>query len=351
MKKSISTKVVGVMIVALFLMAIGCSEDEKPEQTGLVNQIIDDAAEQFVEEVVSASFAMAPFEEEISPDGIFGVNDILVFDSVMYAVYDDGIISYNFRTGVSFAIGTGEVFRAVTLYEENVFVGGDNLYRVVNLALEPVKAEIKGQVRALDSYEHRLIIGTDCGLYSHSAFGNELLFDDIKVSALVTDRDGLWVGSDGDGLYRWDGDEFQRRYLVRDTTIFDNIHALDFNRDYLYVGAETGLFIFDGGSWDQWTVEMGLPSDMIRSIDASGWTVYLATDKGIISYFDNNLYPVRRLEERSGRVIRSFDRKLIVGTEQDGILLKAGSAVTTLIEPIEKRDEAIFSKTEEEVIQ
>ena len=43
----------------------------------------------------------------------------------------------------------------------------------------------------------------------------------------------------------------------------------------------------------QWTTEDGLPSNNVRTIDASDWVVLIGTDAGMISWFRNNLLPLR----------------------------------------------------------
>ncbi len=343
MKKAIKIKVVGAIMLATLIFVIGCSDDKSSGQTGMISQVIDNAAEQFVQDVVEASIDLNVVETD---NTVGDVSDVIVIDSIMYAVYNGGVVIHDFRTGTSNFIRNGEKFGAVTMYEDEIYVGGDNLYRLFNLALEPVKAEYSGFITELSSYEHRLIIGTSSGLFSSNIFGNEKLMDDIYVNAITADNNGLWIGTNGQGLYRWDGIDFKRRYLIRDTTIFDYVYALDFNHNHLFVGASTGFFINDGGRWDQWTIENGLPSDVIKSIDASDWMVKIGSDSGIIAYFDNNLYPVKKLDKQSARSLTSIGQKLIVGTECDGILVKSGPVLKTLIEPVDSMAEAVFSQTE-----
>jgi len=132
--------------------------------------------------------------------------------------------------------------------------------------------------------------------------------DDVSVTAMVSDGAGMWIVIDGQGLYRWDGDMFRKRYLLRDTSIFDNVYALDFNHDHLYVGAATGFFIFNGGRWEHRTIDNGLPSDDVRTIDASSWIVYVGTGEGVVSYFEKNIIPIKKLETTIASVIEPMGK-------------------------------------------
>ena len=93
-----------------------------------------------------------------------------------------------------------------------------------------------------------------------------------------------------------------------------------------------------------------MPSNVINSIDASDWMVYVGTDKGVFSYFDKNIYPVKKLEEAAVSSMKMLGQKLIVGTINDGIIMKSGQFVKTLVEPVSEEREEVFSKSEDETI-
>jgi ligand-binding sensor domain-containing protein len=185
----------------------------------------------------------------------------------------------------------------------------------------------------LCSFNYQLLIGTQCGLFTNSIFGNDLLMDDVSVTAMVADNAGVWVGTGGQGLYRWDGVDFQKRYLSRDPSLFDHINTLDFKHDHLYAGTRNGLHIYDGGSWETLTVEDGLPGNNVIDIDASNWVVYIATDNGIVSCFNYDFMPVAKLENTAAEAVLAKDRKVYVGTCEQGIQMKSGPVLKTLVEP------------------
>jgi hypothetical protein len=213
-----------------------------------------------------------------------------------------------------------------------VYVGGESLYKIVDSVLEPVTIELIGVITDLYSYEYRLMIGTGCGLYATSIFGYEHLFNDISVTSMIADYSGLWVGTKGHGLYKWDGREFHRRYLQRDTTIFDFVNTLEFNHNHLYVGTGEAMYIYDGGRWETITTENGLPSNEINAIDASAWIVYIATPNGVASFFNNEVTPVKKLDDIPATTLRVYGNSLVVGTEDQQLVKKSGPVVRILID-------------------
>ncbi|MEW5923069.1 MAG: hypothetical protein AB1746_03695 [Candidatus Zixiibacteriota bacterium] len=321
-------------IIILSLVIAGCSSDEKQKPTSVVKQVVGEITDSVINQMVDAQFAQAPVKHDKYTGSRFSaISDLIVVDSVVYAVFDKGLIVYSLADSTYRAIDAGEKLNAVAMHGDQIFVGGDNLYLFRNGALETVRHHFDKPIRALQSYKGKLMIGTDQGLYSKADNDIRLVREDIPVTAMTADEDGLWVGTFGKGLFRMDGDEFKKRYLIRDTSIFDYVNCLDYSRGFVYAGTNDAMYIFDGGSWDTWTTENGLPSNVIRDIDASGWVVYIATDNGVIGMFDNNLYPARTLEHRIVNVVQKFEGKVIAGTDSDGLLLKSGSFLKTLIEP------------------
>jgi hypothetical protein len=125
--------------------------------------------------------------------------------------------------------------------------------------------------------------------------------------------------------------------------LFDDINTLAFNHGHLYVGAPSGMFVFDGGQWLTLTEDDGLPSNNVTSIDASRWVVHVATDAGLVTWYNKELAPIARLEDRPADVIRVAGRKIFVGTAQEGLLLKSGPVVKLLTSPPVQPESGIVS--------
>ncbi|UCD62675.1 MAG: hypothetical protein JSW34_07870 [Candidatus Zixiibacteriota bacterium] len=329
-------RIVGLAAVAALLLG-GCGSDDKPRKSSLATEIVDSIASAVATqvtatapEVVSASEVL---KEEDSFKVIADVEEMLIVEPKLYAVFDGGVVVYDFEKESYDVIPAFEKLDAIAFHEGQVYVGGAGFYTVGDSTLQPVDMDFAGHIMSLYSYGYRLMVGTTSGLYATGLFGGELLFDEISVSAMTADESGLWVGTNGDGLYRWDGEEFRKRYLLRDTCIFDVVNTLDFKHRHLYVGTPNGFHIYDGGRWETLTALDGLPADNVRTVDASEWVILLATDEGVISYFNGDFMPVKAMEETRANALCRRGRKVIAATDGEGIVIKSGNVVRTLVPP------------------
>ncbi|MDH4157234.1 MAG: hypothetical protein OEW00_08165 [candidate division Zixibacteria bacterium] len=342
MLKKLFAGVFGIILGTAIVMFAGCAGDEGERNPGIVQQMVDSVATVFAENIVHARLAANQTEaasrggqeDEVQDGPRFSeINDFLLVDGRLYATYHGGVLILDVKSGHLTDVYNGEKLNAVVSHNLKVYVGGDNLYTLTDSTLEPVDIELEGVVKELCSFNYQLLIGTEGGLFTNSIFGNDLLMDDVSVTAMVADDAGVWVGTDGQGLYRWDGVDFRKRYLSRDPSLFDHVNALDFKHDHLYAGTGNGLHIFDGGRWQTLTVEDGLPADNVLDIDASDWVVYIATDSGTVSCFNYDLMPVAKLDKTVAEVLLVKDRKIYAGTRDQGILVKSGPVLKTLVEP------------------
>jgi outer membrane murein-binding lipoprotein Lpp len=332
-------KLILALVAVVSIGLSGCSDDnQKTTKSSIVNEVVDSLASA-VSDNLSKAYAVAARQNDSAEESsdaageTLDIADMVVVDSTVYAVVGENLLIYSLGSRGYETVPAGETLNAVAYHAGKIYVGGASLFTVTDVGLEPVDIEVTGVITDLYSFEYRLMIGTKAGLFSKSIFGNERLFDDISVTAMTADANGLWVGTDGQGLYRWDGSEFTRRYLYRDTGIFDNVQALDFNHDHLYLGTADGFYIFDGGRWETITTENGLPSNDIRAIDASDWVVYLATSDGVVSWFNGDVLPVKKIGDMPASLVRVDGRKIFVASPKVGLLMKSGPVVATLLEP------------------
>lgn len=340
--------VTAVLVIVAVVLFIGCSSDDKPEKVSVVNQVVEDIAETVADSFTEATFAADTVERAEYKGRFTRISDLLIVDSTIYAVFDGGVIVYDLTDTSYIAIGSGEKFNAVALHNEKVYAGGKNLFIVNDGLLESVALRFESEINSLYSFEGKLMIGTGQGLYAKSKDEYELVREDISVSDMTADESGLWVGTGGQGLFRMESDAFKRRFLLRDTAIFNNVNCLDYNRGYVYVGTNDAFYIFDGGSWETLTTENGLPSNSIRAIDASGWVVYVATDAGVIGYFNGDFLPARKLDDKIVNVIEKIGGNVIIGTDSEGLLMKSGDVLRALVEPGEpEAEEDTFTLSED----
>jgi len=359
MKRTQITLILAIGLMTA-LLAIGCGSEEKPKtEKGLIGRVVDTVADGFAqtlndarldtseEATADATLAtnVAATENTVTTEG--GVADLIISDSTVYSIYDDGLAVYDLRTKERTDIATDDRPSAIVEHNGEIFVGVGSLYKIVDGTLEPADGSYFGNITALASLNYRLIIGTDEGVFTRSIFGDETLVEDVVVSALAPDVDGVWIGTDGQGLFRWDGRQVNKRWLERDEALFDFVNALDYRHSHLYLGTDAGLFIYDGGAWAQLTAADGLPGEQVRKIDAASWVVYLVTDGGFVGYFDDEFIPQDKFADYSVTVARRYGSDLIVGTADGYLLKKSGVGINTLIEPDEVFVADLLSKATE----
>jgi len=175
-----------------------------------------------------------------------------------------------------------------------------------------------------------LLIGTSDGLYISDFDGIRELASGIDVSVITQDAEAVWVGTAGQGLYRWDGDTFRKRYLSRDSTLFDNVLAMQFNHDHLYLGTDNGFFVYDGGRWQPYGLADGLPSEVITAINASDWVIKVGTARGAVAFYDGQFTPMPKFENMVVTEFIKDGSKLLAATSNAGLIMKSGGLVTTL---------------------
>jgi len=352
---------IGLAALAIFAL-VGCAGNDDSGNQGVVKQVLDSVTMAVVERLETAQIRTperaavdGSAEEnglpaidlavtiENPPPGLPRVNDMFVDSILVYAVYDGGLLIYDLESHDYSMTAVDENLKALARHAGDLFAGGAGLYRIDGAELIPVEAKFKGEINELYSYGPSLMIGTSEGLFARNILGTINLLEGMDVSSIVEDHFGLWVGTSGQGLYHWNGERFKKRFLARDDSLFDNVTALDFNHNHLYLGTDRGLYVYDGGRWETISTEAGLPSDQVTSIDASGWVVYVGTQAGLVSFFDNEISPVHKMGDRSVSVVRTVGRKLFAGTERDGLILKAGPAVTTLVNPWEEQEGGLAS--------
>lgn len=336
MKKITRNTTMAAALAAAMFALIGCKGDSNDESLAQATPNQDSINEQIVAHAQrstrSGTIPNSGIERHESVI-LSTVYDLAVVDSVAYSVSDGGLMVNDLVTGEHRQIHSDDPLFAIVHHGNELIAGGDRLYRVEDTMLIPLETQFDGAVTALCSFGPLLMIGTENGLYSHTMLGDIQLMGDVWVTALEPDRDGLWVGTDGDGLYRWDGTRFNKRYLKRDTSLFDFVNCIEYSRDRLYVGTSNGLHIFDGGSWQTLTSDDGLPSNTVTSVDASGWIAYVGTDEGLVTWFNEAVKPVSKLEAVSVTCVRTSPYGVLVATEGDGLYQKAGAAVKMLFGP------------------
>ena len=354
MKKQITILIASLTIFIVAFGVVGCPSDESENKSNhAIADVLDSVTESISKDIASAVVVSAgnqdiektqPTVQDVTPsDNVQGFSDFIVRNGKIYAVGDNSLYVYDIKTKTQQIHAVEGELNTVAYFDGSIYVGGDQLLKLNDTTLEFVDDEFDGTVTELYTYGLQLMVGTSNGLYRRGIFGKDKLMDNITVSAITEDNSGLWIGSKGEGLYRWDGENFQKRFLRRDTSLFDFVNTIDFKHNHLYVGCDNGLYVYDGGKWKTLTTEDGLPDNNVRTIDATNWTVYIGTDKGVVGYFEEQLSPVNTLETKQVNALQVRGVKLLAATEYEGILEKNGNVLKTIIQPIKLENLQILS--------
>jgi hypothetical protein len=152
------------------------------------------------------------------------------------------------------------------------------------------------------------LVGTNYNLHFYAQGKEATIFkEDILVTALAEDVGGLWVGTFGDGLWRFDGEKWQRRYLIRDTSIFDFVSVLAFNYPYLWIGTPSGIFRYDGGRWKQLFVSDSSGVYEVNCFLPLIFKTYIGTQQGLFIFANDSL-----------KAVPDFENIQIIGLFKDG---------------------------------
>ncbi|MFZ1682506.1 MAG: hypothetical protein WAU88_00100 [Candidatus Zixiibacteriota bacterium] len=345
--KNLTRSIAGIAAILSTVGVVGCSRNQTNDESIAKT---DPAMDSLIAQVVSKQEALQSRRILLDRTGTQDVNglasvvtDITVADSTVYATHQGGLVVFNLNNDSLQTLSTAQPLHAVAKHEGSVYVGGDQLYQLQDSAMVPINEDFGGIITVLYSYGPALMIGTESGLYARTITGTMELMRDIWVTSLTADSNGLWVGTDGDGLYRWDGQRFSKRFLARDSSLFDYVNCLSYKRGRLYVGTTGGLFVYDGGKWQPYSTADGLPSDNVLSVATAGWTTYIGTDQGVVKLQEKSFVPVHHLEQMTTTVLKSSPSGLLVGTETDGLLIKQGDAVKVLAVTKASPDVAMLS--------
>ncbi|MEE9441428.1 MAG: hypothetical protein V3V99_02020 [candidate division Zixibacteria bacterium] len=331
--------------MAMFL--IGCSsEDDAVIEVGTVT---DEIIDQLIDTNYADNDAEQPgveFANEVTEEGtvVFSeqdlqsqsrpvILDIIAIDENIYGLHENGIVIHHRSDGTNSFVTSEKPLGAMIRIGEKVLVGGDNLYTLEDgeLVNDDFDLNLSGTITALAQKEQLLYVGTTEGFYQVSCDGVRELTTGIKVSNIAPEPRGVWIGTAGDGLYFWDGMEFRKRYLRRDSTLFDNVTALQYSHNHIYLGTDKGLFIYDGGRWQPYGLGDGLPSEIITAINADDWVVKIGTTNGAVTFFENQFKMIPKFEGLMVNRMIKYKNKLIAATSE-GLLMKSGGLVSTLFD-------------------
>ncbi len=329
-----------LVAIGVFIIT-GCSSDDSGKNSSKSESLTDQVIDDFVDNTFASADSESATADLASAEGTdpaaFADNgpqfhDVILKDNTVYAAMDNGVLTYCITDGSSALIPTDDPIWALVDLGDKILAGGEKLYTLEDGVLngDDYQLNLSGPITVLHPYGMSLLIGTSDGLYISDFDGVRELASGIDVSAITQDAEGVWVGTAGQGLHRWDGDTFRKRYLQRDSTLFDNVLAMHFNHDHLYLGTDKGFFVYDGGSWQPYGLADGLPSEVITAVNASDWVIKIGTTRGPVTFYDGQFKLMPKLDKMVVTEFIKDGSKLLAATSNAGLIMKSGGLVTTL---------------------
>ncbi len=231
-------------------------------------------------------------------------------------------------------------------FEDNRYIGADYLYKVDNnYAVTLDRYDLGTRVYSMLGFGDGLLVGTDIGLWYHCDFeidgycaGDTLLKEGLIVTSMAEDRGGLWVGTYGQGLYRFDGEKWRERYLERDTLMFQFVNALEYSHPFLWVGTDESIFRYDGGTWQQMFIADSSETFDVTCVMTTPAATYIGTGSGLLRFAGDSLYAVDGFEGMAVAGLCVSDRDVIVATRNNGIFTFNGKEELVSPEQLTPRD-------------
>lgn len=189
-----------------------------------------------------------------------------------------------------------------------------------------------GPIRTYEDAHGTVWIGKDEGLFRVTSSGIELVAPGLQVRSIYSDRDGsLWVGTNGDGLYRFK-DRAVRMFTTEDGLPNDVLMTvIAANDGSVWTGANCGgLSRFDGAHFQTYREKDGLLNTCVWSLvqDATG-DIWIGTYGGGAFRFHDGAFTQYSksqgmVEDRVVSVMAARDGSIWFGTRGGVSRLKDG---------------------------
>jgi signal transduction histidine kinase/ligand-binding sensor domain-containing protein len=201
---------------------------------------------------------------EEAPDG-----NLLVINKDGFMELNGSEIVPHPKLATQLGVKDKEIFHVLKDSRGNIwYCTAKGVARETEGRIEKLKTNGQGAFSALEDAQGTVWIGTNSGLFRATPAGLELAAPDMQVRSLYSDRDGdLWVGTNGDGLYRFK-ERTVRMFTTEDGLPNDVLMTVISAHDgSVWTGANCGgLSRFDGTRFQTYNDKNGLLNTCVWSI-------------------------------------------------------------------------------------
>lgn len=158
----------------------------------------------------------------------------------------------------------------------------------------------------VDSISHTVFFASNEGLFKFNGRKlEEIRFNKRKIFAvkLVLHNKDLWIATVSDGLYKYTTDKIEKPRLINETIKGNQIRTFKTQGNQFWIATEIGLNKINlDGKTTCFGLSDGLTSKEINDIDFNDTRVFLATNKGIISFdaqtqSENTIKPTIKIKQ------------------------------------------------------
>lgn len=164
-------------------------------------------------------------------------------------------------------------------------------------------------------------LGTAEGLSRYDSATGEIMLVDFGepqavIRALYIDDSGrVWAGTNERGLFLQDGGDWQN-FTIADGLAHDHVEAIyQDSQDTIWVGTIDGLGRYDGADWQIYTTADGLPSNIILTLGEDEMGGILAGTNGGLARFDGRSWQPVMVEEGATTATANAIDALLVGPD------------------------------------
>lgn len=244
--------------------------------------------------------------------------------------------------------------------EDNMWIGtnGGGLFqlRKAKVSVYLKKHGISNDVvwtTACDSFG-RIWLGTSSGISCFSN-GKFQAFDNLTKSMILalfpSIKSGLWIGTRGDGLMRIiNGKAIKYGGILS----AKNVWAIqeDIN-ECVWIGSDVGLFALHNNKVVNYTIDNGLPSNMVYSLLADGSTLWLGTKEGLCRMAYSQFRVLSKRDGLSSNVVVSLyqdkEEVLWIGTYGGGLNRLKDGKFTAFTKKEGLFDNVVFQIVEDKI--